>query len=239
MTKTPCRATIPSVDFILFDLDGTLVDSSQGIFRSFRYAFERQGLPSKSDDELKECVGPPLLDSFLRFHGGDLKKAEEGVKAYRERYAVLGYGECSLYAGCKEGLSALKAAGKTLALATSKPLVFAEKILKDKGIYDLFSVVVGSKLDNSFDKKADIIAEAMRRLHAKKEFCTMVGDRRQDGEGARASLSWVFAAGSRKKANSKTRARNISPPILPRSRRIFCKKLGSERAFLPSFTAVL
>ena len=184
MTKTPCRATIPSVDFILFDLDGTLVDSSQGIFRSFRYAFERQGLPVLSDDELKECVGPPLLDSFLRFHGGDLKKAEEGVKAYRERYAVLGYGECSLYAGCKEGLSALKAAGKTLALATSKPLVFAEKILKDKGIYDLFSVVVGSKLDNSFDKKADIIAEAMRRLNAKKEFCTMVGDRRQDGEGA-------------------------------------------------------
>jgi phosphoglycolate phosphatase len=140
-------------------------------------------LPAPPPARLKEYIGPPLLDSFLAFSGGDRERALEGVSFYRERYAVTGWRECTLYPYVKECLAFLSAE-KRLALATSKPQPYAEKILKNFSIDGYFSVVVGSKLDNSFDDKGEIIALAMEKLGAEREQTAMVGDRAQDMTGA-------------------------------------------------------
>lgn len=170
--------------YVLFDLDGTLVDSSQGIFNCFRYAFNKMSMPDLPNEKLKPFVGPPLLDSFLSLLG-DKQLAAAGVNAYRERYRTLGWRECALYEGVKEGLFALKEAGYKIGLATGKPQPFAENILIEKGIMPCFSAVVGSKMDNSFDDKGDIMQKCMSLLGAKSEETVMVGDRKQDGIGSK------------------------------------------------------
>ncbi|MBQ9081122.1 MAG: HAD hydrolase-like protein [Clostridia bacterium] len=171
--------------YVLFDLDGTLVDSSKGITRCFQYAFLKLELAPPSKEELRSCIGPPLIDSFLRFLNGDREKAERGVRFYRERYAVEGWKECELLPGAYECLKTLAAEGKILALATGKPQRFAENILSFFGLDAFFSVVVGSKEDNSFDEKGAIIQKAMALLGAEKERTVMVGDREHDIIGAR------------------------------------------------------
>ncbi|MBP5242856.1 MAG: HAD hydrolase-like protein, partial [Clostridia bacterium] len=145
----------------------------------------KMGATPPSERALKSCIGPPLLQSFLAFFDGDKRLAEQGVTVYRERYQTLGWTECSLYDGVKECLAALTGAGKKIGLATSKPTVFAEKILAANGLSPYFSVVVGSKLDNSFDDKGQIIARALSLFGAKAEDCVMVGDRKQDVSGAK------------------------------------------------------
>ncbi len=171
--------------YILFDLDGTLVNSSLGITRCFEYAFLKMGLAPPSVEELSACIGPPLLQSFLNFFGGDGERALQGVAFYRERYKEEGWKECSLYAGVEECLKTLLERGKVLALATSKPEVFAKSILSRFEIDKYFTVTVGSKLDNSFDDKAQIIQKALSLLGAESENAVMVGDREQDIIGAK------------------------------------------------------
>ena len=171
--------------YILFDLDGTLVDSSEGIVRCFLYAFARMGAAAPPENRLRDCIGPPLLDSFLHFFGGKREAALSAVAFYRERYDKEGWKECRLYPSVAERLAALRRAGKVLGVATSKPQRFAERILRRFAVYDDFSVVVGSKEDNSFDKKGDIIRLAMSLLHAPREETVMLGDRRHDVEGAK------------------------------------------------------
>ena len=169
---------------VLFDMDGTIAETSRGIFACFRYAFKKLGVPAPDEGELRECVGPPLLDSFLKFFGGDEARALAGVAAYRERYERAGWRECALYPGAKECLGALQGAGIKIGLATCKPQPFAEKILKNLGIDGYFSTVVGSKLDNSFDDKAEIIALAVKEAGVEPARTVMVGDRASDILGA-------------------------------------------------------
>ena len=173
--------------YILFDLDGTLVNSSLGITRCFEYAFLKMGLTPPSAKELFSCIGPPLLQSFLKFFGGDRERALQGVALYRERYKKEGWKECSLYAGVEECLKTFYEQGKVLALATSKPEIFAKKILSRFEIDKYFTVTVGSKLDNSFDDKSQIIQKAITLLGAERENSAMVGDREQDIVGAKAN----------------------------------------------------
>lgn len=170
---------------ILFDLDGTLVDSSAGIVRSFRYAFKKLGEPPPEEDVLISRIGPPLLDTFRFFFPGDEARAQEGVRLYRERYAAEGWRECEPYPYAAECISALGASGKRLALATSKPEPYALEILRHNGFLSGFSVVVGSRLDNSFDGKAEIIGKALKLLGANSADAVMVGDRRHDIDGAK------------------------------------------------------
>ena len=163
--------------YLLFDLDGTLADSSEGIVNCFEYAFRRMGAAPPPRAKLRACIGPPLLDSFRTFCGGDEAEALRGVRFYRERYGEKGWRECVLYPGVAESLARLQAQGHVLGVATSKPQRFAERILRGQGIEGRFTAVVGSREDNSFDDKGDIIREAMRLLGAPRTQTAMVGDR--------------------------------------------------------------
>ena len=169
---------------VLFDLDGTLSDSFPGVSHGIEYALERLGYPKPEKSVLWECMGPPLMDSFTRLLGLSEAEAEQAVKLYREYYPRKGILEQSLMEGAKETLIALKALGITICLATSKPQIYSEKILKDNGIEKYFDVIVGATFDGSISEKADIIACVLEKTGEAPENCLMVGDRNFDVTGA-------------------------------------------------------
>ncbi len=170
--------------YILFDLDGTLVYSHPGIFACFRYALEKMGRGNPTDEELRPCIGPSLFYSFTVFFGMNEEDAHRAVALYRERYAVKGVFENDPVEGAAECLKALKERGFILALATSKPIPYAGKITEKHGFSDYLDEQVGPDFDGHLSTKAEVIAECLRRLNAKKEECLMVGDRYYDAEGA-------------------------------------------------------
>lgn len=171
---------------ILFDLDGTLTFSHPGIYACFRYALEKMGAATPTDEQLRPCVGPSLMYSFQKFFGYSKEDAAKATAFYRERYAVKGIWENTPIPGAVELLKALKSAGYKLAMATSKPQLFAEQIADKFGFSDYFDVEVGSGMDEvTLPTKADVVRECMRLLHADAAECLMVGDRKHDVEGAR------------------------------------------------------
>ena len=196
--------------YVFFDLDGTLVDSSEGITRSVQYALSRFGIEVSDRTELYKFIGPPLIDSFMRFYGFSDRKAVEATRYYRERYSVKGVYENRVYDGIMELLGRLKASGHTVALATSKPEVFAKIVLEDMGLMPYFDFVAGADLDdadsegksNYRTKKEDVIAHAVKSLGiADKKTVLMVGDRKHDIIGAKLngidSCAVLFGFGSR------------------------------------------
>ena len=126
--------------YILFDLDGTLTDTAEGITKSVQYALEAQGIKEENLDDLTCYIGPPLDESFQKFHGMTKEQACEAVEKYRERYKDTGIYETSVIDGMIFVLETLKPAGKTLALATSKPEPFALKILEHFNLSKYFTV---------------------------------------------------------------------------------------------------
>lgn len=177
--------------FLLFDLDGTLTDPKQGICRGVQIALKHFGIEVDNLDELEPFIGPPLKDSFQQFYQFTDEMAEEGVKKYREYYSVTGLFENEIYPGIADMLKKLKNQGKTLAVASSKPTVFVEKILDHFSISSYFDVVVGSELDGRLGTKEEVVEEALRRLEVldspeKKKLSAMIGDRKFDVEGAKA-----------------------------------------------------
>lgn len=171
--------------YLLFDLDGTLTDPQEGITKSFQYALKHYGI-DESLENLNRVIGPPLVDSFMQFYGMNKADALSAVEKYRERFSSIGIHENKIYPKTADMLAELKANGKTVALATSKPLVFAEKILNDFDIAKYFDVQMGSELDGTRNKKSEVIAEVIKRLNnPPKDSILMIGDRRQDIEGAK------------------------------------------------------
>lgn len=170
--------------WFLFDLDGTLTDNSEGIIKSARFALDRMGYPNEPDSVLRRFIGPPLHDSFMNFYGFSKEKAFEAVDNYRVRYREKGVYESELFPGLREMLQALREKGAKLCVATSKPLVFTEVILKQHDVYDLFEFIVGSNLDGSLTDKTEIIREVLRRIGETGEPAVMVGDRSFDIVGA-------------------------------------------------------
>lgn len=170
---------------ILFDLDGTLTHSHPGIYGCFRYALEKMGLPEPKIEQLRRCIGPSLMYSFQNYFGMDEETARIATANYRERYSVIGWQENAAIDGAIDTLKLLKEAGYKLALATSKPIVYAEKISAMFGFAPYMDEEVGCGIDGSLPTKADVIAEAMKRLGAIAEECLMVGDRFHDAEGAK------------------------------------------------------
>ena len=173
------------IKYLLFDLDGTITDSADGITNSVSYALGNLGI-SEEKSNLYRFVGPPLVDSFKEFYGFDEKKAEEGVRLYREYYAVKGIFENKVYPGIREMLTRLKDAGLTLAVATSKPEPFAIQILEHFDLLSYFILVGGADMEEIRVRKGDVIAYTLDRLGTTPEESKviMVGDRKHDIIGA-------------------------------------------------------
>ncbi len=170
--------------YILLDLDGTLIYSHPGIFSCFRHALQAMGRPLPTDERLRPCIGPSLFYSFTNFFSMNEEEAHRAVALYREQYALTGMWENEPIEGALAAVKSWKEEGYVLALATSKPIIPAEKIIERHGFAPHLDVAVGSGFDGSLPTKASVIEEAMKRLGAKKEECLMVGDRYYDAEGA-------------------------------------------------------
>lgn len=176
--------------YILFDLDGTITESGPGIINSVRYAVQKMGYPALPDEKLRKFVGPPLADSMQKYCGMTPDEAKEAITCYREYYTSKGMFENKLYPGVEDMLRKLRDAGKTLALATSKPEVFAKQILEYFQLGGFFETVCGASLDEKLVEKAAIIANTLQSLgidEAHKKDVLMVGDREHDVLGAKAN----------------------------------------------------
>lgn len=181
------------IEYILFDLDGTLTDPKEGITKSVQYALKHFGIEEPDLNKLEPFIGPPLRDSFKNFYGFDDIQAKEAVAKYRERFQDIGIFENRIYKGIPGLLKSLKASGRKLAIASSKPTVFVERILKHFKIDRYFDVVVGSELDGTRDAKEEVIKEALNRLfeggQVERSKVVMIGDRKFDIQGAK---SWFI-----------------------------------------------
>lgn len=191
-------------EYIFFDLDGTLTESGPGIVNSVEYALKKMGYEVIDRALLNRFVGPPLLDSFMRFFNMSREQAEQGITYYREYFTKKGMFENSVYDGVKDTLDALKSAGKILAVATSKPEKFAVRIIEYFELAHYFDKVCGATLDASRITKADVIQYAIESSQLKNEdksTVLMVGDRKHDILGAKqhgiASMGVLYGYGDR------------------------------------------
>lgn len=171
---------------VLFDLDGTITDSSLGITSSVAYALDKKGIAYESKDSLKHFIGPPLKEQFMSCYGLSSEEGSEMVEFYREYYGTKGIYECSLYSGIIELLSKLKTEGAKVVLATSKPEKYARMILEHFSLTDKFDFIAGANLDNTRTGKADVIAYALESTgeSGNKNAVVMVGDHFADVVGA-------------------------------------------------------
>ncbi len=181
---------------ILFDLDGTLVDSGEGILKCAELALRHFNLPIPTPEEMRTFVGPPLRDSFQRF-GCTPEQAEEAVAVYRSRYTTVGKFEGFVYPGIRELLKALKASGCRLFVATSKPENTSVEILNHFGLAAYFDCIAGAALDKSRGTKEEVIAYLLSQVGTL-ESALMVGDTAFDVLGAAehgipcAGVSWGY-----------------------------------------------
>lgn len=170
---------------ILFDLDGTLTDSAEGITKSVEYALGKFGVKVADLNELRRFVGPPLVDAFMNFYGFSEDDAKAATEYYRERFRVKGIFENAVYDGIPQVLENLKNAGLNLIVATSKPEEFAKKIVAHFDIEKYFSLVAGATFDGKLSAKADVIEYALSRAGiTDKSSVLMIGDRHHDIDGA-------------------------------------------------------
>lgn len=173
--------------YILFDLDGTLTDSKEGIIKSLQYAFEKLGDPIPEDNKLLKFIGPPLQNSFAEFCGYDGEKIERALGLFRERYKPIGKFENAPVEGGTALCARLNENGYVLALASSKPEMMCTAICDRFGFAPYLDVVTGSPPDKDWTK-ADVIRETIRRLgltDEDKPEILMVGDRKFDVLGAK------------------------------------------------------
>lgn len=199
----------PKYEYVFFDLDGTLVDSSEGITSSVEYALNKFGIFPETRAELNKFIGPPLVDSFMRFYGFSEEQAGEAVDFYRETYRAEGVYRNRVYDGIRELLAALVSNGVKPVLATSKPEVFAGIVLDSTGLKPYFAFAAGAELDDKEGrkrrlrlKKEDVIAYALDSLGITEPGrALMVGDRLHDIVGARMngmdSVGVLFGFGGR------------------------------------------
>ena len=173
-------------NIILFDLDGTLTDSMEGVIRSVQYMQEKMNREVWSFEDLKFIVGPPLIQSFMGEFGMEQQLAEKAVEVFRERYTTIGLYENKVFPGIVELLENLKGKGKRMAVATSKKEELAVEILEHFGIAEYFEVIGGDKREIGRDDKAKVIAYVLETMAAETGDVIMVGDRKFDINGAHA-----------------------------------------------------
>ncbi len=190
-------------DYIFFDLDGTLTDSSEGITTAVAYALDKLSFSYENKEQLRVFIGPPLHNNFMEFCSIDYDTATKAVEYYREYYTVKGLYQNLVYPGTIEMLSSLKKAGKTLVVATSKPESYTVKILEYFDLLKYFDLVSGAGYTPESAIKSKIIARAIDALNiTDKSKILMIGDREHDVLGAKEngldSIGVLFGFGSLK-----------------------------------------
>ena len=171
---------------ILFDLDGTLTDPREGITRCIAYALERMGVACPPLDDLCFAIGPPLRRSLAQLLGDDSPAAvERAIALYRQRFADVGLFENAVYDGVGEALAALAGSGATLVVATSKPRIYAERIIRHFALDAHFTAVHGCELDGTREDKRDLLAHLLPHHGFDARHAVMIGDRGADMVAAR------------------------------------------------------
>ena len=176
------RCSVSTKENVFFDLDGTLTDPKPGITGCIQYALERLDAPVPTKDELEWCIGPPLLSNFEKLVGAE--QAPRGVKLYRERFGDVGLFENEVYDGIPEVLAEAQSQGRRLFVASSKPLVFVERILDHFDLTKYLDGTFGSELDGTRSDKRDLLGYALEKTGVNASASMMVGDRGADAVGA-------------------------------------------------------
>lgn len=172
-------------EHIFFDFDGTLMDTSPGIYESFDYALKKFGLEPLGHSEYNKMIGPPLVESFKTYFGFDEEKAHKGKDVYREYYTPIGLYHLNVYDGIPELLKKLYDSGKKLYVATSKPERFAKELLDKYGLSKFFTIIAGADMEETRVTKVEIINYALSTGNINdKSKVLMVGDRLYDAKGA-------------------------------------------------------
>ncbi len=177
---------MPTETTLFFDLDGTLTDPKPGITASIQYALQKLDREVPSQDALVWCIGPPLRASFVTLLGGD-ELADRAVALYRERFGDVGLFENSVYPDIADVLALLTQPSRRMFVATSKPHVFAKRIIDHFGLAGHFEHVFGSELDGTRVHKADLLAYALEQTGVDASRALMIGDRSHDVNGAKAN----------------------------------------------------
>jgi phosphoglycolate phosphatase len=184
---------------VFFDLDGTLTDPGTGIVRCIQHAMERLGIERPAEDELAGCIGPPLLGSLEALVG--TARAATALQLYRQRYAEIGWRENVPYPAIAETLRDLAVAGNELYVATSKPRVFADRIVRHFDLERFFDRIFGAELDGTRSEKGELLRFALSEIRPARR-AVMVGDREYDIAGARQnrmrSVGVTYGYGSRR-----------------------------------------
>ncbi|MBU1056413.1 MAG: HAD family hydrolase [Proteobacteria bacterium] len=171
---------------LLFDLDGTLTDPFSGITKCISYALDMIGMQSPPRESLRWCIGPPLKDSFVKLLASDDDAlSEKALTFYRERFGSVGLFENEVYDGIPEVLENLQEEGHTLYVATSKPAVYAERIIDHFDLHRYFKRVYGSELDGTRSDKTSLISHILQRESIAAFEASMIGDREHDIIGAK------------------------------------------------------
>ncbi len=173
---------------VIFDFDGTICDTGEGILKSAKYALDYYNIEAPEYTELTFFIGPPLLVTFQEKFGVDANMADKLVKKYRERYTNKGLLESELYDGIKELLSKLKKENIKLGIASSKPQDYVEALLDHYGVKSYFDVICGVTFSADCESKANIISRCIKELDTQGNETLMVGDKKYDIDGAKANM---------------------------------------------------
>ncbi len=185
---------------VLFDLDGTLIDSETGIVHTIEYALRKLGAPVPSRAELRTWIGPPLCVTFPRVLGDDAQRVERAVAFYHERFSAIGWREHEVYPGIAPAIDAIAARGATLAVVTAKTAAHASRIIDHLPFGARFARTYAPTPESAHSEKASMIAQALADFGVDACDAVMVGDRHFDIEGAKANgvravgVSWGFGS---------------------------------------------
>lgn len=204
-------------DYILFDLDGTLTDSSEGIVNSYKNVEKKMRLKYSESESIKKFIGPSIHIFFQDVHSLDGEMLGKAVTHYREYYTMRGLYENKLYDGITEMLESISLAGKKIFLVTGKPTVYAKEILRHFAIDKYFSGVFGSELGISNQSKEELLQKFLDSENAQADKCLMVGDRMHDIAGAKhhriKSMAVTYGFGTLKELEGNNPDYIISSPL--------------------------
>ena len=212
--------------YVYIDLDGTLTDPFEGISNCIGYALERLGQARPGDDELRRFIGPPLLETFEELLGRE--RAPRALGYYRERFGDIGWRENAVYPGIHDALRTMTDAGHCCFVATTKPHVFARRIVEHFELAAYFTEVYGSELDGTRTDKTELLRVAQRGRSAAKE-SVMIGDRYHDVVGARNNgvraigVTWGFGTADELRgagADCLAASPEQLPGLIPAARRV-------------------